>query len=140
MSTRKNIRDNIVTALTGLTTTGSNVFRSRVYPLDQSSLPGLCIFTQSDDAEYQTIGTSRTVRHLLTVSVEAYVRQSANYDNTLDTIQDEVDAALAVDRTRGGYAQDTRIVAFTSTMSADGDQPLAVGEMSLEIDYVETEG
>jgi len=36
---RQSIRDNVVTAVTGLSTTGSNVFRSRVYPLGTNKLP-----------------------------------------------------------------------------------------------------
>ena len=34
---RQQIRDAIVTALTGLTTTGTNVFRSRIYPLENNT-------------------------------------------------------------------------------------------------------
>ena len=36
---RKTIRDQVITYLTGLTTTGSNIFNSRVYPNEQSKLP-----------------------------------------------------------------------------------------------------
>ena len=40
---RKLIRDNITTTLTGLTTTGSNVFQTRFFPLEDTKLPALCI-------------------------------------------------------------------------------------------------
>lgn len=36
---REQIRDRVVTDLTGLTTTGSRVFRSRIYPLENNDLP-----------------------------------------------------------------------------------------------------
>ena len=36
---RTSIRNNVTTALTGLTTTGSNVFESRIYPNELSKLP-----------------------------------------------------------------------------------------------------
>ena len=45
---RQSIRDNAVTAITGLSTTGSNVFRSRVYPLGTNKLPALCVYTDSE--------------------------------------------------------------------------------------------
>jgi hypothetical protein len=41
VSTRTSIRDNVVTALTGLSTTAANVFRSRVYPIAEAKLPGI---------------------------------------------------------------------------------------------------
>ena len=44
---RQSIRDNAVTACTGLSTTGSNVFRSRVYPLGEGKLPALVIYTSA---------------------------------------------------------------------------------------------
>ena len=45
---RQSIRDNVVTAVTGLSTTGSNVFRSRVYPLGTNKLPALCVYADSE--------------------------------------------------------------------------------------------
>ena len=49
---RQSIRDNAVTAVTGLSTTGSYVFRSRVYPLGTNKLPALCVYTDSEVVEY----------------------------------------------------------------------------------------
>ena len=49
---RQSIRDNVVTAVTGLSTTGTNVFRSRVYPLGENKLPALCIYTVAGEVEY----------------------------------------------------------------------------------------
>ena len=40
---RQSIRDNVVTATTGLSTTGSNVFRTRVYPLESGTFPGYAV-------------------------------------------------------------------------------------------------
>ena len=47
---RQQIRERIGTTLTGLTTTGSNVFESRVYPLEDSKLPALIIYTKSEES------------------------------------------------------------------------------------------
>ena len=41
---RQQIRERIATTITGLSTTGSNVFQSRVYPLDVDSLPALLVY------------------------------------------------------------------------------------------------
>jgi len=132
---RKQIRDAIVTALTGLTTTGSNVFRSRIYPLESSKLPGLCIFTRSEAVEFDTLTISRSINRVLDVSVEAYVSATTDYDNTLDTIAVEVEEALAADVTLGGLSKDMQTTAFEVDFSGDGEQPVAVGRFTVTVQY-----
>ena len=103
---RKLIRDNITTTLTGLTTTGSNVFQTRFFPLEDTKLPALCIYTKSEDTEYSTMTVPRTqMRVNLRSVLRAYVKGTANLDNTLDTIAVEVEEALQTDLTRGGRAK-----------------------------------
>jgi len=119
---RKQIRDAIVTATTGLTTTGSNVFRSRIYPLEQTKLPGLCIFTRSETVEFDTL-------------TMAYVSATTNYDNTLDQIAVEVEEALAADVTLGGLSKDLQVTAFEADFSGDGEQPVAIGRFTVTVQY-----
>ena len=45
---RNQIRDRAVVAVTSLTTTGANVFQSRVYPVEDASLPCLLVYTTSE--------------------------------------------------------------------------------------------
>ena len=132
---RKSIRDNVKTALTGLTTTGANVYQTRVYPLAEDKLPGIALYTRTEDAEYQTMTVQRIQERTLRIAVEAYVKALVNYDDTLDKIALEVETALYTDLTRGGYAKDTRVVSFDSQFSGDGDQPIAYATMEIEIDY-----
>ena len=51
---RQSIRDNVVTAVTGLTITCTNVFRSRVHPLGENKLPALCVYTAAEEGPYLT--------------------------------------------------------------------------------------
>lgn len=132
---RKSIRDNVKTTLTGLTTTGSNVYQTRVYPLAEDKLPGIAIYTRSEDTEYQTVTVPRHQERTLVIAVEAYVKALTDYDDTLDSIAAEVEAALYTDLTRGGYARDTRVVSFDSQFSGDGDQPIAYATIEVQVDY-----
>ncbi len=132
---RQQIRDDIVTTLTGLTTTGSNVFRSRIFPLEETNLPALCIYTKSETSEYDTIGLPRSVNRVLDVAVEAYVKGVSNYDNTLDTIAVEVEEAIAADITLGNLAKDAQITAFEADFAGDGEQPVAVGRFTVTVEY-----
>ena len=135
---RKLIRDDIETTLTGLTTTGSNVFASRVYPIQTAKMPGLCIYTSSETIEAQTIKPPRGLIRSLEVSVEAYV-ESAVADDVLDTIAAEVEAAMTTDLTRGGNAKDTRLVSFEADFAGEGERPVVVGRFIFEILYSTTE-
>lgn len=136
---RKLIRDDIETTLTGLSTTGSNVYQTRVYPIAENRLPGLAIYTSSEATEYATINPPRTQIRTLTVSVDVYAKAVTAYDDALDAICVEIEEALYTDRTRGGNAKDTRITAFDSDFSGDGDQPVARATLTVEVDYVTLE-
>jgi len=132
---RKQIRDNIVTTLTGLSTTGSNVYRSRVYPLAAGKLSGLCIYTKNESVEYQTIHKPRGQFRTLEVVVEGYAIATSNLDNTIDQISLEVEEALTVDLTRGGLAKDTIISSIEIDFQADGEKPVGICRISIMVEY-----
>ena len=106
---RKQIRDNVVTALTGLSTTGSRVYARRVYPMAAANLPGLCVYAKSEEVETTTIKRPRTQVRTLTLSVEGFAVATSGLDNTLDAISLEVEEALAADPSCSSLAEDTRV-------------------------------
>lgn len=136
---RQQIRSNIISTLTGLTTTGSRVYQTRVYPIAANKLPGLAIYTDTEEIETVTISPPRTQMRALTVTVEAYVKATTGYDNTLDTIAKEVEEALAADLTRNGLAKDTLVTGFEADFAGDGDQPVATGRISVRVEYATLE-
>ena len=136
---RKSIRDNVTTTLTGLTTTGSRVFQTRLFPLATAKLPGLCIYTRSETTQYATVGRPRTQIRELEVLVEAYVKGTASLDNTLDTIAVEIEEALYTDVTRGGYAKDTQITSFEVDYDGEGDQSVGVARFTISVTYATVE-
>ena len=107
--------------------------------METSKLPGLAIYTDSEEIAPQTISPPRTQLRTLTVTIDCYVKGVSNFDNVLDTISEEVEQALAADLTRGGLAKDTRVSSFQSDFSGDGEQPIASGKISVEVDYVTVE-
>ena len=132
---RQQIRDNVVTTLTGLSTSGSNVFRSRVYPMETAKLPGLAIYTEGEETAYETVKSPRTQIRTLTITVDCFVTSVSNFDSSIDTMCSEIEEALATDLTRGGLAKDTKLVSFESDFSGEGEQPIAIGKLSVEITY-----
>jgi len=117
---RRQIRERAATTLTGLTTTGSNVFQSRVYPMENAGLPGLCIYTTEETVEMQSMGATRHVSRDLTLIVEGYATDSANVDDTLDQIGKEVEVAMSGDITLNDLAQDSYLSSVEITLSGDG--------------------
>ena len=108
---RKTIREHVVTTITSLSTTGSNVYETRYFPLQTGNLPALIVYTLDETVEDYTIGqNTRTQLRSLNLIIEAHCRGTANIDDTLDTIAEEVEEAMVADITRGGNAKDTKLV------------------------------
>ncbi len=135
---RTAIRDNVVTTLTGLATTGANVSKTRVYPFAADKLPRVSVYTKSESSEYATVTRPRTIIRSLVAAVEVMVQ--TDVDDDIDQIAAEIEEAIYADVTRGGLAKDTRIVSFEADFSGDPDQPVGSAVILLEIDYVTIEG
>ena len=132
---RQQIREKFGTTLTGLTTTGSNVFESRVYPLENTNLPALIIYTKSETSEPIVIGTDRVMSRELLVIVECYVKATSNFDDTIDTISKEVEVAIAADRTLDGLAKDTYLESTEIEFNAEGEKPLGYVSLTFLTNY-----
>ena len=108
---RKAIREHVVTTVTSLSTTGSNVYETRYFPLQTGNLPALIVYTLDETVEDYTLGqNTRTQFRALNLIIEAHCRGTANIDDTLDTIAEEVEEAMVTDISRGGNAKDTKLV------------------------------
>lgn len=89
------IRTALVAALTGLATTGTNVFPNRLHPLADADLPALRIFADRDEVESLSIHAPVTQGHALAVIVECAAKANSALEDTLDQIQQEVEIALS---------------------------------------------
>lgn len=112
---RQQLREAVATLLTGLVTTGSNVFQARLNPLQATELPALRIYTEGEQLEYQSIGYPSRQERRIQLVVEGVARQSADLEDKLDTINKEVEAAIGATLTtwqasgiaRGGIELDS---------------------------------
>jgi hypothetical protein len=125
---RTQIRDRVATACTGLSTTGTNVFKARARRLGDAKLPALVIYTESEqipgDLTSGNIG-SRTFTRVIDLVVEGYAKDTANVDTTLDTIAKEVETAVAgvtIDDT----LHDIEPVETEKELNGDGEQIVGV--------------
>jgi len=132
---RQQIREYFGTTLTGLSTTGPNVFESRVYPIENSKLPALVIYTKSEISEPIVIGTDRVMSRELSVVVEGYAKATTNFDDTIDTISKEVEEAIAADRTLDGKAKDTYLESTEIEFNGEGEKPLGYVSLTFLTNY-----
>ena len=132
---RQQIREHLGATLTGLTTTGNNVYESRVYTLQESTLPSLVIYTNSETSEPIVIGTDRVMSRQLSVVVEGYVKANSNFDDTIDTISKEVEEAIAADQTLNGLAKDCYLESTEIEFNAEGEKPLGYVSLTFLTNY-----
>lgn len=92
---RQQLREAVATVVTGLTTTSTRVFQSRVYPLQTSELPCLVVTTDGDQVENLTVHNPVQQQRTTQLRIEAFAKATSNLDDTLDTICKEVEAAIA---------------------------------------------
>ena len=123
---RRQIRNRVATTLTGLTTTGSNVFQSRVYPMETGGLPGLCIYTNDESVDIASIGATRTLFRELNLMVEGYASAGSSLENTLDKIGKEIEVAMSGDIKINNLAMDSRLTNVEVSLSGDGSSSLGV--------------
>ena len=132
---RQQIREYFGTTLTGLSTTGSNVYESRIYPIENSKLPALVIYTKSETSEPIVIGTDRVMSRELSVVVEGYAKATSDFDDTIDTISKEVEKAIAADRTLDGKAKDTYLESTEIEFNGEGEKPLGYVSLTFLTNY-----
>lgn len=127
----KQVLDAVVTACTGLTTTGSNVFRSRVHTMTESTLPALLIYSREDVFEEEEVGMqtdgNKGYHFLLTLSIDAIEKDASETtaEDNLFEIRKEVQTALEADLTLSGKCKDLWLSEATvEDRTGAGDSPV----------------
>lgn len=120
---RKQIRDAIASAVTGLATTGSRVHKARVLPLDSATaLPALQVFVPDDNletVENLTLTAPRRQARSFDVTIVGVAAAASAVEDTLDTIAAEVEAALG-NNALSGLVEDLVLVETQTTLGDDG--------------------
>lgn len=123
---RQQIRESLAGLLTGLTTTGSNVYQSRLKPLQANELPALLIATDSEKIEPQGMGVNPMLERQLNISVKVIAKAMSNLDDTLDACIKEVEQAVNASvaaNTLNGLVKETLLTDIEIDMNADSDMP-----------------
>ena len=145
---REQIRDAIITLVTGLTTTGANVFPSRVYPLKDGELPALCVYTFNEEIDDEKGKIEKLDFRYLSVKVDGYAKMPSGVsdptadplEDVLDDIASEVETAVLADQGLGVGAIATDLESIEIEKNIEGEKPTAVISMSFKVHYLTDTG
>jgi hypothetical protein len=137
---RTQIRNALVTALTGLTTTGARVFAHRIHPVTDAELPCLMISTDAEQVVYASLKSPRHQVRELTASVRILARATSNLTTTLDTSCTEIEAAILANLSLGGVCRDIRIDRTDITLDDGAERPTGMATLTLIIEWATREG
>lgn len=136
---RRQIREALATAVTGLTTTGSRVYQSRVYVLQRTNLPALRVFLGDESINVETIHFPATLNRALRIRVNAIVQALEDVDDTLDGIVKETEIAVS-GMTLTALCQSIRLLDVSEpTFSDQGEVPTGELTMTFEANYYTAE-
>jgi hypothetical protein len=132
---RRQIRDAIVGALTGLASTGARVFKDRIYPLERSDLPGLLVNMTDERVEAKSLGVPRDLERHARLTVRAIAAGVANVDDTLDQMCAEIEIALAMPCTAlAGLVYDCALQSCAFGFQP-GEKPIGQATLTFDIHY-----
>jgi hypothetical protein len=136
---RQQIREQVATTLTGLDLTGSNVFQSRIFTIEESKLPCICVYTTSETSEPITMTPPRSIEKVLDLVIEVYVK-SSNYDTDLDEIVHDIKEKMYTDRLINNLAKDSYLISQDLNYNGEGDKSIATAVLTYQVFYHHIEG
>ena len=137
---RQQIVDAVVTTVTGLTTTGSRVFKERVYALEATNLPGILVEDGDERLDTTTLSAPRTLVREMRINVLGVAGSITTLGATLNQIAQEVEIAMAMPvAALAGKAKASSLATISKSMSGDGSQPLGTITLAYDVVYFTAE-
>lgn len=132
---RADARAAVVTAITGLATTGARVFVANEYPRLDAELPCLLVAT-SDTAQADSLTAPMLLRRLVQIDVQAIAKATTGLANTLDQIGLEVEQALGAGITLDGTLMYPRYTGSApADISVETDRPVGAMLITFELEF-----
>lgn len=136
MHVRQQILAAVVTACTGLATTGANVANRRTFP--QGTTPALNIYWAEDVPNYDDGKLASAPFHGLEVHIEGLLKGDA--ESVANDINEEVEAALYADQTLGGLAIGIERGPASIDQDGEGEEEVLVIDIIFTVFYRTIEG
>ena len=131
---RQTIRERVVSNVTGLATTGSNVFDTKLYNLTQANLPALCIYAESESSETSNV-SPQTLERMLDVLIEGYAEQNTGIEDKLDLIAEEIEEAMGADPTLNDNCMLCELTNTEIDFTSLGEKPVGIVRLTYSVNY-----
>ena len=135
---RQQIRDALATLLTGLATTGSNVFVAPSAPIPAGIPYSIEIHDPSEEPLPEGRNLDTISRRKLSVLVTVRAKPDEGQGNATDKADDialEVEKKIQTDRKLGGFCEAFGPPAMRKEIVGEQERPLAVAVLTFEIFY-----
>ncbi len=140
---RESIRKAIVTAVTGLATTGTNVETWRTHAVGEGELPHLNVMPGADsevisESIENVFGDTEHRDLPITVEARAVQATDTSHEALADVVDDicaEVEIAIVADVTLGGLAVDAMLVSTELSIDGSGERPVGLAVMGWLVRY-----
>lgn len=139
---RQQIREAVVTAVTGLTTTGASVFESRIHNFPADAIPALNVLTTSEEVDEDLSSRSSSgflLVRKLGVEISAFVMATSDSDDTVDTICAEVEAAISANAALQALVKEITLRSTEVELLAEAEKPIARAVITFEAVYTTLE-
>lgn len=131
----RQIREALMTALTGLASTGDRVYPGRFQPLPSDELPALRVWAADEDIDIASMGgATRAVERVAAFVVELLAK-SEDADDVIDAMKVEVETALANAGTLGSLVKYVQPRRYERDESGEQDEPVVVTRLRVEVLY-----
>lgn len=132
---RQQIREALATAVTGLTTTSTRVYQSRMHALAAAELPCLLVNTDDENVEPLTMHAPALLTRTLNASIRGVAKTTSDLDDTLDTIAKEVETAIGAS-TLSNLVKTLQLTGIEVEFDNIIDKPVGVITLSYQLSYL----
>lgn len=134
MHQRNVIRNAIVTALTGSTSAGTQVFSTQKLLYVQDDLPAIAVYAQNESSTLDQTAPRELDRKPIFL-IESIVDAGENVDNTMDDMAEEIELVMDADPFFGGEAYQSHLTGTELISVEDGDREIGILTLTYQLFY-----
>jgi hypothetical protein len=136
---RTTIRQAFVDTLKGHTAAGDKVYDSRMYNIDESSLPSIIIFSNNEEILTSTMGLPRLQNRTLKITVECYGKATNQVKKLMDDLTLEVEQLIYSNEALKKLCKDCKLESTDMQLNSNADKPVAVASLVFSVLYLTKE-
>lgn len=127
----------MIALLVGQTDAADRVYKSRLVPVRENSLPAISVYTDSETVDDSSMSTARELTRQVTLSVDAFVKVPAegHVDDAFDAIALQIETALDADLNFNSTAFNSVLSSTEFGQLQVGDKPMGCVHMEYSVIY-----